>query len=45
MRELITNLITFVIMVIMAMAALVISNEIIYAEPQSMFYINKHYCP
>lgn len=45
MRKLTIHLITLVIIVIMAIAALVISNEIIYAEPQSMLYIGKHYCP
>lgn len=45
MRKLTILFITIVAIVVIAIAAIVVRNEIKYAEPQSMFYMGKHYCP
>lgn len=45
MKKLTSYLTTLVAIIVIAIAVWVVSNEIRYAEPQSMFYMGKHYCP
>lgn len=43
MKKVISYLVTFIAITVIALVILIISNEIKYTEPKSILY--KHYCP